>query len=264
METTYQWAGGAAYETYVGRWSRAAAREFVPWLALDPASRVVDVGCGTGALTEAVLEVASPAAIVGVDPSHGYVEHARRTIGDPRASFIVAGADDLPSEDHSFDAAVSGLVLNFVPDPRRALIEIGRVVRRGGVIGAYVWDYAGRMELMRYFWDAAVELNPDAAELDEGRRFELCQPDNLEALFVSGGLGSVETRAIEVPTPFRNFDDYWAPFLSGEAPAPGYAMSIDDERRAELRERIRSRLPIAPDGSVSLIARAWAVRGYVR
>jgi hypothetical protein len=117
------------------------------------------------------------------------------------------------------------------------------------------------MQLMRYFWDAAVELDRAAFELDEGRRFPLCQPDALRRLFAQAGLLEVQVRPIDVPTRFRDFDDYWTPFLGGQAPAPGYAMSLTDEGRAALRERIRAKLPIASDGSIDLIARAWAVRG---
>jgi hypothetical protein len=130
-----------------------------------------------------------------------------------------------------------------------------------GLVAAYLWDYADRMDLMRYFWDAAVALDPAAAEFDEGARFPICRPERLEVLWREAGLVDVSSRAIEVPTIFRDFDDYWSPFLGGQGPAPGYAMSLDDGRRATLRERIRSMLPIDPDGSIRLIARAWAVRG---
>jgi hypothetical protein len=136
-----------------------------------------------------------------------------------------------------------------------------RTARPGGLIGSYVWDYAGEMQLMRHFWDAAVALDPAAVELDEGRRFHFCNPEQLTKLFERAGLQRVETEAIDVPTVFRDFDDYWRPFLSGEAPAPGYAMSLSETQRATLRDRIREDLPIEPDGSIHLIARAWAVKG---
>ncbi len=156
---------------------------------------------------------------------------------------------------------VSGLVLNFVPEPERAVSEMSRVARPGGIVAAYVWDYAEDMRMMRHFWDAAVELDPSARELDEGRRFPLCKPQPLIDLFRKAGLGGVEARAIDVPTVFRDFDDYWSPFLGGQAPAPGYAMSLNEERRAALRERIRARLPMNSRGEHHLTARAWAVRG---
>lgn len=131
-------------------------------------------------------------------------------------------------------------------------------------MGAYVWDYAGKMELMRHFWDAAVALSSEAVALDEGRRFPICQPGPLARLFQEAGLHEVAVRAIDVPTVFRDFDDYWSPFLGGQGPAPGYAMSSSEERRTALREEIRSRLPVAEDGSIHLIARAWAVRAQKR
>ena len=156
---------------------------------------------------------------------------------------------------------VSGLVLNFVPEPARAVAEMARVARPGGRVAAYLWDYAGRMEMMRIFWDAAAALDPAAAVLDEGQRFPLCHPGPLGDAFRHAGLDDVEVRAIDVPTVFRDFDDYWFPFLGGHAPAPAYAVSLDEDRRIALREQIRASLPIRSDGSIHLIARAWAVRG---
>jgi hypothetical protein len=134
------------------------------------------------------------------------------------------------------------------------------VARPGAVVAAYVWDYAGGMELMRRFWDAAAALDPAAAELDEGRRFPLCREEPLASLFGGAGLREVAVRAIDVPTRFRDFDDYWNPFLGGQGPAPGYAMALGEDERAALRERIRAGLPAGPDGSIGLVARAWAVR----
>ena len=160
-----------------------------------------------------------------------------------------------------YDAIVSGRVLNFIPQPERAVAEMARAARPGGVVAAYVWDYAGKMQLMRHFWNAAVALDPAAFDLDEGRRFPICKPGPLADLFRSAGLKDVEVRAIDIPTDFQDFDDYGSPFLGGQAPAPGYAMSLSEERRAALRERIRAGLPFALDGSIPLVARAWAVRG---
>jgi hypothetical protein len=150
-----------------------------------------------------------------------------------------------------------------VPDAPAALAEMARVTVRGGTIAAYVWDYAGKMELMRIFWDAAVTLDPDAANLDQGTRFPLCHPQALAELFDSAGLRRVEVTAIDIATPFASFEDYWHPFLGGQGPAPAYAMALDESRRARLRDVIRERMPVGPDGSISLAARAWAVRGMV-
>jgi len=255
------WAAGKLYEPYVGRWSRLVAKDFLAWLDMSPNLDWLDVGCGTGALTEVILQHAKPRSVQSIDPSTGFVEHAKAHITDPRATFEVADAQSLPFDSARFDAAVAGLVLNFVPKPSLAVREMMRAVRPGGVVGAYVWDYAGKMELMRYFWDAAVQLDRAAFDLDEGRRFPLCQPNALTELFTQAGLREVQVVPIDVPTRFRDFDDYWTPFLGGQAPAPGYAMSLTEERRGTLRERIRAKLPIAGDGCVDLIARAWAVRG---
>lgn len=255
------WAAGTLYEPYVGRWSRLVAKDLLAWLEMPPNLDWLDVGCGTGALTEVILDHAKPRSVKGMDPSTGFIEHAKAHITDPRATFEVADAQSLPLDSARFGAAVAGLVLNFVPKPSLAVREMVRAVEPGGVVAAYVWDYAGKMELMRYFWDAAVELDRAAFELDEGRRFPLCQPNPLTALFTQAGLRDVQVVPIDVPTRFRDFDDYWTPFLGGQAPAPGYAMSLTEERRGALRERIRAKLPIARDGSIDLIARAWAVRG---
>jgi SAM-dependent methyltransferase len=209
------------------------------------------------------LERCSPTEVVGIDPSEGYVEYARAHVTGARASFRVGDAQALPARNAEFDAAVAGLVLNFVPDKERAVAEMKRAVRSGGIVAAYVWDYAGEMQLMRHFWNAAVQLDPATLDLDEGERFPIAKPGPLSELFQGAGLAEVDTRAIDVPTVFKDFDDYWSPFLGGQAPAPGYCMSLPDDRRAALRERIRAALPTEADGSIRLIARAWAVRGTV-
>jgi len=257
------WASGDAYEPYVGRWSRLVAREFIAWLTQASGIRWLDVGCGTGALTQVILETAAPREVVGVDQSEGYVAYASERVADPRARFRKADSQALPFPNPEFDVAVSGLMLNFVPAQARAIGEMRRAVRPGGTVAVYVWDYAGRMELMRHFWDAAVALDPAAQELDEGRRFPICKPEPLAELFRQVGLSAIEGRAIDVPTVFRDFDDYWSPFLGGQAPAPGYCMSLPEDRRAALRERIRAGLPIRSDGGIHLIARAWAVKARV-
>jgi trans-aconitate methyltransferase len=252
------WASGDAYEPYVGRWSRRVAPEFLDWLDVPPGQRWLDVGCGTGALTTAILDRGAPAHVVGVDPSPSHIEWAIAHVTDPRAHFEAADATNLPPI--SVDVAVAALVLNFVADPDAAVRAMAQAAA-GGTVAAYVWDYAEKMEMMRYFWDAAVDLDPDAIDLDEAVRFPICSPDRLARLWHDAELRDVDVLAIEVPTVFREFDDYWAPFLGGQAPAPAYAMSLDDDARVALRSRVQASLPIAPDGSISLVARAWAVRG---
>ena len=256
-----EWATGNAYEPYVGRWSRLVARRFLEWLDAPAGMRWLDVGCGTGALSQTILEAASPLVVQGVDLSQSYVNYAREHIADDRARFDVCDAQALPYPNASYDVVVSGLALNFIPEPAAAVSEMVRMARNGGTVAIYVWDYAGEMQLMRYFWDAAGTLDPAAIELDEGRRFLICQPNPLVQLFQNSGLRNVEARAIDVPTAFHSFDDYWTPFLGGQGPAPSYAMSLSEDRRKALRELIRSRLPVNNDGTINLTARAWAVRG---
>ena len=152
-------------------------------------------------------------------------------------------------------------MLNFVGNPGAMVREMRRVLRPGGTLALYVWDYAGQMQLMRYFWDAAADLESSAKQLDEGVRFPICRPNALATLFRDAGLETVATAPIDVPTVFRDFEDYWTPFLGGQGPAPGYCMSLSDERRAALRNRLQDVLPIEPDGRIDLIARAWAARG---
>jgi SAM-dependent methyltransferase len=256
------WAAGEAYEPYVGRWSRLVAAEFLARLGIPAGARWLDVGCGTGALSSAILDRYAPASVTGVDPSEGFLAYARRRVTDPRAEFRQGDAQALPVADAAFDAVVSGLVLNFVPDQPKAAADMRRAARPGGTVAAYVWDYAEGMQMMRRFWDAAAALDPaGAGDKDEALRFALCRPGPLRSLFEGAGLQGVEVAPIEVPTVFRDFDDYWTPFLAGGAPAPAYCMSLDEDRRAALRERLRATLPPEPDGSVHLSARAWAVRG---
>lgn len=258
------WEGGEAYEPYVGRWSRLVGREFLSWLDLPASQQWLDVGCGTGALTRMILAYADPKEVVGIDPSSGYVVQAKKEVRDGRARFKVGDAVQIPEEDASFDAVVSGLVLNFISDVEVGMKEMLRVTRPGGTVAGYVWDYAGKIELMRYFWDAAVELRPEDRRFDEGVRFPLCNPKPLSDLFNKAGLKDIEVRAIDVPTYFQDFDDYWSPFLSGQCPAPDYAMSLNEEDRVSLRERIREKLPFEEDGSIQLIGRAWSVKGHRR
>jgi SAM-dependent methyltransferase len=197
--------------------------------------------------------------MTGVEPSEGFLKTAKENLAG-RAVLHQGSATSIPLRDASVDVVVSGLVLNFVPDQRAALHEMARVTSEGGTIAAYVWDYSGKMEFMRHFWDVAGKLDPGAAKMDEGNRFPLCRPEALEKLFASAGLDEIEVRAIDIPTLFANFDDYWQPFLGGQGPAPAYAMSLDETARARLRDRIRARLPTEANGSISLTARAWAAR----
>jgi SAM-dependent methyltransferase len=212
-------------------------------------------------LSQTILERTNPQNVKGIDRSEAYVETARGRVDYPIAEFETGDAQSLPVESDACDVAVSGLVLNFVPQPDQMIAEMRRAVKTGGTVALYVWDYAGQMQFMRHFWDAAAAIDPTVRDLDEGLRFPICTPDALSAQFQNAGLSMIETRPIDIPTRFKDFDDYWNPFLGGQGPAPVYLASLNEERRTELRETIQKGLPFDRDGSIPLIARAWAVKG---
>jgi len=255
------WAAGDRYEAYMGRWSRLVAPRFLDWLALPNDLDWLDVGCGTGALSAAILARGGPRSLLAIDPSDGFVAAAKAELQDGRVQVEVGDAQALPTESMSRDAIVSALMLNFVPDKPKALAEMKRVARPGATVAFYVWDYpGGGMEIMRTFWAAAVALDPAAADLSEDSRFPMCTPDALTALAADAGLGRVACAPIEVPTVLRDFEDYWHPFTLGAGPAPGYCASLTLEARQRLRDRLQASLPRSADGSIHLKARAWAIR----
>jgi SAM-dependent methyltransferase len=256
-----RWAAGNAYEAFMGRWSRSVAEQFVRWLEPEPAGSWLEVGCGTGALTEALIRLAEPARIVACDPAAPLARVAERNLVDPRVSVVIAGADQLPEAPHGFNAVVSGLALNFLPGPHESLVAMRKRTRTGGTVAAYVWDYSGRMEFLRVFWDEAAALDVEAGRLDEGKRFPLCRPEALHAAFDEAGFDRVRTGALDITTRFASFADYWQPFLGGTGPAPAYVASLDSRGRADLRARLERRLTPRGDGPFELMARAWAVRG---
>lgn len=260
MTTSGIWQSASGYESYVGRWSRRVAEVFIDGLGVGPGARWIDVGCGTGAVTETILARAHPASIVGIDPSEAFVGFARERVADPRASFAIGDGAALPLPEDSADIAVAGLVLNFAPDPVAMLAEMRRVTRVGGTVAIYVWDYAGGMQIMRHFWDAAIEQDEAVRDKAESLRFEICAPGPLREAFAAAGMAGATVEPIDIPTVFRDFDDYWRPFLMATAPAPRHAMSLSDEDREDMRRRLQARLPVEPDGSIHLNARAWAAR----
>lgn len=263
-QTKADWfADGDAYEHYVGRWSRRVGDIFLDWLSLQPGLHWVDVGCGTGALTEAILNKSDPSKVTGVEPSEGFRGIARERIQDNRVDFKSGDAMLLPLRDAEADVLVAGLVLNFLSDKQGSLQEMCRILQPGGTIAMYVWDYAGEMQLMRYFWNAASELFPEGADHDEGAQFPICKPGPLTDLFRSANLKSVEARALDVPTDFVDFNDYWSPFLRGQGPAGSFCVSLSDDDRERLRKHLEATVPVSSDGSIHLMARAWGVRGTV-
>jgi len=250
-----------AYERFMGRWSRQLAPVFLAFADIRPGDVVLDAGCGTGALASAVLTVPGT-RVVGVDPSGAYLEAARAHGAAPRATFEEGDIQRLRFADAEFDRTLSMLVVNFVPDPARALGEMARVTRPGGVVAAAVWDYGDGMEMLRVFWDEAVAFDPATEPRDE-RHMPLSRSGELETLWRDHGLTAVEAAALRIPLVFSSFDDFWLPFVGGQGPAGAYASALAEDRRAALRERLRARLAMDPAGSLTLDARAWAVKGVV-
>jgi SAM-dependent methyltransferase len=255
------WRSGSAYDAYMGRWSAAVAATVVPRLGVPPGLSWIDVGCGTGVVSAAVLRWGEPGRLLGIDASRPFVEAARKRIVDPRADFVVGDALALPVDEGTADVVVSGLVLNFLPDPGEALALWRRALRAGGVLACYVWDYAHGMEMLANFWAAATTLDPRAETLDEGRRFSVSEPGRLREVGAAAGLADVTVEPVEVPMVFSGFDDYWLPFLAGTGPAPSYAASLSEQARGQLREALRDRLAAAPDGAIAMRARAFVLRG---
>jgi SAM-dependent methyltransferase len=258
------WQAAYRYEAYMGRWSRQLAPRFLDWLGAADGLDWLDIGCGTGALSATILAQCNPKSLVAIDRSEDFIATVRATVPDRRAEFRVGDALALAIDTASRDIVVSALAVNFMPDKHMALIEMRRVVRAGGMIGFYVWDYpGGGVEFMHAFWNAATALDATARELSEDRRFPFCTPDGLVDLMKGAGLARVECTQIEVPTLFRDFEDYWHPFPMGAGPAPGYCASLPPEVRQRLKEKLQDSLPRGQDGSIPLKARAWAVRAVV-
>ena len=255
------WQAGDNYDLYMGRWSRRIAPLFLDWLAPTEGLDWLEIGCGTGALSAAILARGNPKSLISVDQSEGFLARARENVPDARVEFRTGDAQALPLDDASRDMIVSALVLNFVPDRPKALAEMKRVARPGATVAFYVWDYpGGGMEMMRTFWTAATALDPNATDLAGDKRFPFCTAEDLTQLAEQAGLASVDCTAIETPAVFRDFDDYWRPFTLSAGPAPGYCMSLAPEVRERLREKLRKTLPRGDDGSIPLKIRAWAVR----
>lgn len=259
---TDRWESGDPYEYFMGRWSRPVAKRFVDWLALPSNLSWLDIGCGTGSLSEAIVTTCEPKTVTALDQSPGFVSAAQARLGDA-VRCVVGNATALPLKDSTVDVAVSGLVLNFIPDPAAALQEMIRVVKPGGTVAVFVWDYTDVMEFLTVFWDTAVALDGEAASLHEGTRFPHTTQQALAELFAKSICEETSIAPLEIVTRFRDFDDYWQPFLGGQGPAPSYVKSLSDPARNRLRETLRSTLPVQKDGAIELKARAWAARGIV-
>lgn len=259
------WQAGDSYDAFMGRWSRRIAPQFLDWLAASAGKDWLEIGCGTGALSATILDRANPKSLISIDPSEGFVGKAKATLPDPRADFRMGDAQNLELPNASRDVVASALVLNFIPDRPKALDEMKRVLRPGGMLGLYVWDYpGGGQEFIRAFWTAATPLDPAAAEFNETTRFPYCTRDGLLELVKNAGFANAEVTAIEIPTVFRDFDDYWRPFTLGAGPAPGYCVKLAPEARERLRAKLDQNLPRQPDGSINMKARAWGIKAVAR
>jgi SAM-dependent methyltransferase len=233
---------------------------FLEWLNAPSSLSWLDIGCGTGALSEAIFNNCNPENLTCIDPSPEFLEMAKKRLSN-EIDFAIGTASNIPKASNTFDIVASALALNFFPDLPSAFSEMKRVLKSNGTIAAFVWDYSGRMDFLRHFWDAAREADPNTVKLDEGVRFPICNLDELQNVFQGAGLSDVKTTHLDVQTVFKNFDDYWNPFLGGQGPAPGYVASLKEDLKDSLKNKLRERLPSEGDGSIKLLARALAIRG---
>jgi SAM-dependent methyltransferase len=225
--------------------------------------RVLDVGAGTGVLALSLESSLPRSEITGIDPSPEFIEYARTHAKTPRVHFEVGDAQALHFEAAAFDATLAQLVMNFIPDHQQAAREMRRVTRPGGVVSACVWGYDDGMQMLQYFWDEVVALDPAVASKDE-RTMKLSRKGQLAELWRSTGLVRVEEAPLEIELAFTSFDDYWRPFLAGVGPAGAYVASLSEAERQKVAARLRSRLlGDRPDGPITLKARAWCARGEV-
>jgi len=256
-------ATGDGYEAYMGRWSRRLAPAYATFAGVEDGQRILDVGTGTGALASLLVSTFPRSEVVGVDPSAAFVDHAAKKAASDRLRFEVGDAQALPYPEASFDQVMALLVMNFIPDHGKALAEMKRVTRAGGVVSACVWDYGNGMESLRLFWDEVVALEPAAAPKHE-RHMKLSRPGELGALWTQAGLEQVREASLVIDQAFSSFSDYWTPFLAGTGPGGAYVASLSVERRQALEAGLRRRLRSGgPDGPFELSARVWSVRGQV-
>lgn len=244
-----------AYDRFMGRYSRQLSPQLADLAGLTGGQRVLDVGCGPGALTAELVTRVGAAAVSAVDPSEPFVDAARSR--NPGVQVVRASADALPFPDRTFDAALAQLVVHFMPDPVAGLAEMARVTRRDGVVAACVWDHGGGHGPLRVFWEAARELDP---EVEDESQLAGAREGHLAELFAAAGLRAVEAATLSASLEHPTFDEWWEPYTDGVGPAGSYLASLDPERRTVLRERCRAMLPDEP---FVLTSWAWAARGLV-
>jgi ubiquinone/menaquinone biosynthesis C-methylase UbiE len=254
---TFSGAAGA-YDRYMGRYSRPLAPLLADFAGVQPGQRVLDVGCGPGALTAELVARVGARQVAAADPADGFARACAERL--PSAEVQTAPAERLPWASGTFDAVLSQLVVSFMTDADAGVQEMRRVARPGGVVAACTWDYRGEMQMLRTFWDAALSLDPSVPA--EGRVLNYIDADSLRHLWRRIGLSDVETTELLVAVGYDDYEDFWQPFLTGTGPAGAYCVSLDDLDRSALREAVFHRLG-APSDAFTLTARAWAVRGTV-
>lgn len=251
-------ASAEVYDRHVGRYGPSLSREHAAAARVTPGERALDVGCGPGVLTRVLADVLGAENVAAVDPSEPFVAACRQ--GVPGADVRAAASESLPFEDGAFDVVLSQLVVNFLADPDAGVREMRRVTRPGGRVSAAVWDYANGMTMLRAFWDAALEVDPEAP--DEGRTMQFCRRGELASLFGRAGLAGVESGELVAAAEYESFDDFWAPFPTGLAPSGAYCASLEPDRQEALRRACFRRLA-SPAGGFTLTARAWYAVGVV-
>jgi SAM-dependent methyltransferase len=258
---TFRTSAADAYDRHVGRYGATLAAALIEFARVEPGRRALDVGCGPGALTTALARHLGPANVCAADPSEPFAAACRSRL--PGVEVVVAAAESLPYADRSFDVVLSQLVVNFLTDAAAGVGEMARVTNPGGVVAACVWDYAGEMTLLRAFWDAAREIDPDgAAAVDEGTTMSWCSERELARLWADAGMQEVRTGTLTARAAYADFDELWSPLPTGVAPSGAYCKSLDDDRRAALRVAYRRHLGVGI-GPFELTARAWAVAGVI-
>jgi len=259
-EIAHRFDDSAAYERFMGRWSRAAAVEFLDWIAVPVGAAWLDVGCGTGIFTELVLDRCAPSAVTGVDPSAAQVDHAARQPAGERARFLVADAQALPFEDAAFDVVASALVVNFIPDRPRAVREMRRVGRPAGRVVGYVWDFEAERSPSRPMRLGMRRAGIDVPAIPGQRDSTLAA---LHSLFEAAGLIEVETTSIEVTVPFTDFDDFWKSQTPSYSPTTHAIDAMSEGDRRRLMDSVKRELPIAADGTIAYAARANAIKARI-
>ena len=259
-EVAHSFDDSAAYEGFMGRWSRAAGEVFVDWLAPPAGSRWLDVGCGTGVFTELILDTCSPSAVFGVDPAQAQIDHACRHPVGQRADFQVGDAQALPFPAASFDVVASALVINFIADRPRALSEMRRVVRSGGLVAGFVWDFEAERSPS---WPLRLAMRQTGADVPPAPGTRESSVGALNTLFEQAGFEGIATRSISVTVPFPDFDAFWQAQTPGYSPIGRAIAAMTNTDRLRLIETVRAGLPVGPDGSIQYSARANAIKAHL-